>query len=247
MSPEDRFVRELENLRRDSDAAAQYLYAWLAFHKCADGSRPTRMAVNKNALFWNTSLGALQTALFISLGRIFDKDPNSHSINRLLREGSQNPQIFSRASLAARKRQLSPGASWIRSYAKDAYVPTNNDFHRLARYVAAKRKIYERAYEDIRHKVFAHSGAGSNEKKIRLFSKTQLGELQRLVLSLRAFHEALWQLHFNGVRPTIKIGKYSVNSMSRNILKVQCNAPIEQRVVAETHAVLGFYVAGTLK
>lgn len=244
MSPEERFVRELEHLRRDSDAAAQFLYAWLAFHAYARGSRPTIMAINRNALFWNTNLGALQTALFISLGRIFDKDPRSHCINRLLREASQNPKIFSKALLAARKRRQSPGASWVRSYVKEAYVPTTNDFRRLSRYVANKRKIYEKAYEDIRHKVFAHSGVGSSEKKDALFSRTQLGELQRLVLSLRAFHETMWQLYFNGSKPTIRVGKYSINSMNRDISKIPSNAPIEQRMFAETCGALGFYVAG---
>ncbi|TAK90762.1 MAG: hypothetical protein EPO06_07600 [Burkholderiaceae bacterium] len=244
MSPEERFVRELEHLRQDSDAAAQFLYAWLAFHAFAYGNRSTIIAINKNALFWNTVLGSLQTALFISLGRIFDKDPRNHCINRLLREATQNPQIFSRVALASRKRQQSPGALWIRSYAKEAYLPTANDFRRLSRYVANKRKVYERAYENIRHQVFAHGGASSKEKKDALFNGTQLGELQRLVLSLRAFHQAMWQLYFNGNKPMIKIGKYSINSMSRDISKLSSTAPIEQLVFAQTCGALGSYVAG---
>lgn len=244
MSPEDRFVRELEILRRESDAAAQFLYSWLAFHNYARESRAARMAINKNALFWNTTLGALQTSLFISLGRIFDKDPRNHCINRLLSEASENPQIFSRAFLAARKRKQSPGAAWIRTYVKDAYVPTAEDFRRLVRYVAKKRQIYEKAYEPIRHKIFAHSGAGSREKKDALFSKTEIGELQRLVLSLRAFHEAMWQLYFNGIKPTIKVGKYSANSMNRDVLMMPFNAPVEQRVFAETFNTLRLYVTG---
>lgn len=244
MSPEDRFARELEQLRRDSDAAAQFLYAWLALHMYASGKRKTRLAINRNALFWNTNLGALQTALFITLGRIFDKDPRSHCINRLLREASLNPQIFSRASLAARKRRQSPGAAWIKSYVKEAYVPTTNDFRRLFRFADSKRKVYQKAYEDIRHKIFAHNSAPSNEKKDALFSKTQLGEFQRLVLSLRAFHEGLWQLFFNGIKPTFRVNKYSVNSMNRDISKIPFNAPVEQRVFAETCSALGFYTAG---
>jgi|GEM_PF-5261487 len=244
MSPEERFARELENLRRESDAAAQFLYEWLAFHNYASGSRAARMAVNRHALFWNTTLGALQTALFISLGRIFDKDPRSHCISRLLSEASQNPQIFSRASLAARKRKQSPGASWIPTYVKDAYVPTTDDFNRLSRYITNKRKIYEKTYEPIRHKIFAHSGVGSKEKKDALFSKTQVGEFQRLVLSLRAFHEAMLQLYINGIKPKIKVGKYSASSMNRDVSKIPSNAAVHERVYAETCSALGLYVAG---
>lgn len=244
MSPEERFVRELEQLRCDSDAAAQFLYAWLAFHKYASGNRQTRMALNRNVLFWNTNLGALQTALFISLGRIFDKDSRSHCINRLIREASDNPQIFSKTSLAARKRRDSPGASWIKAYVKEAYIPTPKDFRRLSLFADRKRKIYEKAYEDVRHKVFAHNSAPSSEKKDVLFRKTQLGELQRLVLSLRAFHEGLWQLYYNGIKPTFRTSKYSANAMNRDISKIPFNAPIEQRVFAETCSALGIYTAG---
>lgn len=227
MSPEDRFLRELEQLRRGSDAAAQFLYSWLAFHKYASGRSPAVTAINKNALFWRTSLGALQTALFITLGRIFDKDPRSHGIDRLLSEAAQNPQIFSR----------------VRQSGREAYVPTPNDFRRLSRYVARKRKIYK-AYGRIRNKVFAHNDAQSSQKRDALFGKTQLGELQRLVLSLRAFHEVLWQLYHNGRKPTIRVGKYSVHSMTQDISELPLNAPLEQQVFAQTCRTLGFYVAG---
>jgi HEPN domain-containing protein len=244
MSPEERFVRELEHLRRDSDEATQFLYTWLALHWYASRSGPAKTAINKAPLYWKTNLGALQAALFISLGRIFDKNPRSHSIERLLREASQSPQIFSRASLAKRKRRDSPDASWVRSYVKDAHVPTSNDFRRLFRYVKTKRKIYENAYEKIRHKVFAHGGAGTQQKKDELFAKTQLGELQRLVLSLRAFHNAMLHLYVNGIKPAMRVGKYSVTSMCPDIAKIPFNAPLEQRVFAETCRAIGFYVAG---
>jgi hypothetical protein len=35
MSPEERFKRELEYLRKDSYAAAQFLFSWAAFHHVA--------------------------------------------------------------------------------------------------------------------------------------------------------------------------------------------------------------------
>lgn len=244
MSPEDRFVRELENLRRESDSAAQFLYSWLAFNDYAARNRPTLMAVNRVPLFWNTQLGALQAAMFMSLGRMFDRDTRSHSISRLLTEASRYPQIFSRNSLAARKRTQVPGASWIRGYVTEAYVPTKRDFNRLSRFVANKRAIYEKAYQPIRHQIFAHSGAGSKEKKDFLFGNTQLGELQRLVLSLRAFHEVMWQLFFNGKKPSLKSGKYSINTMRRGLPKLAYNAPLEQRIVRDTYEVLRMYTAG---
>ena len=245
MSPEDRFVRELEHLRRDGDAAAQCLYSWLAFHHYAGANKKTRLALNRTPLFWNTGLGALQATLFIALGRIFDTDPRNHTIDRLLREAAENRQIFSKPSLAARKKAQSPGATWIRDYVRDAYVPTDQDFKRLSGYVKRKRTIYRKTYGHIRHKVFAHNALGSAEKKNELFSKTEIGELQRLVLSIRAFHEALWQLYFNGRRPAIKVGAYSVRSMKKDMASVPINAPVEQRIFAETCEALTLVTTGT--
>ena len=196
VSPEARFVRELEHFRNDSNAAAQFLYAWISFHACAHENQNISRKVNEHALFWNTTLGALQTSLFIVLGRIFDRDTLNHTLERLLREASENPAIFSRKALAQRKSKQSPGANWIKGYVQGAYVPTRNDFARLQRYAAGKRAIYERAYKKIRHKVFAHSGISSSAQSDALFAQTNIRELQRLVLSLIALYESLWQLSY---------------------------------------------------
>jgi len=131
MSPEARFERELEQLRHDSNAAIQFLYAWISFHACAGIDAKIRRGINLTPLFWNTSLGALQTSLFIALGRIFDRNPKSHSLDRLLREAIQHPTIFSKMALAKRKAKQSPGATWINGYVKDAHIPSRTDFRHL--------------------------------------------------------------------------------------------------------------------
>src|SRR5207247_3508553 len=119
-------------------------------------STQKRRAINRTPLFWKTSLAALQASLFIALGRIFDRDPKSHSLERLLREAVQNPRIFFRTALARRKAQESPGATWINDDVRDAYVSSAPGFQRLQRYAQAKRLVDEKAYEKIRHKIFAH-------------------------------------------------------------------------------------------
>jgi len=242
MSPDARFERELEQLRRDSNAATQFLYAWISFHACAGRSTKILRGVNRTPLFWNTCLAALQSSLFIALGRIFDRNPKSHSLDRLLREAIQNPAIFSKSALAKRKAKQSPGATWINDYVKDAYVPTKADFQRLRRYAIKKRTVYEKAYEKIRHKIFAHSGAASRQKSDELFSKTNLHELQRLVLSMNELHEALWQLYINGRRPLFRRIAYTIAALQRRAAKKDHHSPsVQESMVQETSNVLAVY------
>jgi hypothetical protein len=239
MSPEARFERELEQLRRDSDAAIQFLYAWISFHACAGRSTQIRRAISRTPLFWRTNLAALQTALFIALGRIFDRDPKSHSLERLLREAAQNQRIFSRTALARRKAQQSPGATWINDYVRDAYVPSTADFQRLRYYMQAKRSVYEKAYAKIRHKIFAHSAVASRQKSDELFAKTNIRELQRLVLSLSELHERLWQLYINGRKPAIRRSQYSISSLRRRASRSDHHVPtVQEKIVEETFNLL---------
>jgi len=242
MSPETRYSRELEQLRRDSNAAIQFLYAWISFHACAGQSIQMCRAINRTPLFWKTNLAALQASLFITLGRIFDSDSKSHSLDRLLREAEKNPTIFSKAALARRKTKQSPGATWINDYVRDAYVPTAKDFQRLQRYVLTKRLIYKKAYEKIRHKVFAHSGIVSTQKSDELFAKTNIIELQRLVLSLSELHEALWQLYVNGRKPAPRRLQYSISALRRRAAKKDHHAlSVQERIVEETFRFLELY------
>lgn len=240
MSPEQRFRYTLERVRQDSDASVQFLYAWVAFHHAASEKPAAQRKINENALYWNTVLGGLQTALFIALGRLFDRDATSHGLDRILRIATTERQIFSRAALARRKSKESPGANWINSYLAAAHVPTSSDFHRLRRYVAGKRAIYLRNYAPIRNKVFAHSALGSVQKIDALFSRANHGELQRLVLSIRQIHEILWQLYFNGRLHQPRRQIFSTRALLRHAGLSGRNVilPLPQQIVREVSEVV---------
>jgi len=242
VSPEARFERELEQFRHDGNAAAQFLYAWVAFHACAKANSSIRRGVNERALFWNTTLGAFQTSLFLVLGRIFDLNPKSHTLERLLREATNNPSIFSRGALAQRKSKQSPGATWIKDYAREAYVPSDSDFTRLRRYAGVRRATYQRVYQKIRHKVFAHSGISSRTQSDALFANTNVHELQRLVLSLGELHEALWQLYVNGRKPVFRRPTYTISALRRLARRTDRHIPsIQEAIVTDTYDVLSLH------
>jgi hypothetical protein len=99
--------------------------------------------LNSAPLFWGTNLGALQTATFVTLGRIFDKK-STHNLGRLLKLAQDNPDIFSKVALGRRKQGTDKSPpDWLTEYLQRAYVPKPSDFRRLRAHVSKCRKIYK--------------------------------------------------------------------------------------------------------
>jgi AbiU2 len=83
MTPQENAVAEaLRILSRQADDCVTCLYAYLTIRAVAGKSKPVRDHINANALFWNTALHALQSALILALGRVFEtalRNPASRS------------------------------------------------------------------------------------------------------------------------------------------------------------------------
>ena len=217
----------------------QFFYAWQTVHSVASTDRSVHRALNRTALFWNTSLGALQTSTLVTLGRLFDPKPENHSVSRLLAIAHGNLDIFSKDALAARKRESSANADeWLPQYLDGVYVPTGNDFRRLKRYVAIRRRIYEANYGPLRHQLFAHRSASSQTNIDALFARTNIRELQQLLTFLRRLHETLWQLFFNGIKPTLRPARYSVKRMREQPSPEIGRAQLQERLTHEVEKLL---------
>lgn len=232
--PEAQFERELEVFRTEAESASQYFYAYLAIHASAGSDKAVLRLIKTAPLFWNTMLGGLQTAAFVALGRIFDND-SAHNLGRLMRLVKDNPQIFSKAALALRKQGTgSSPPSWLSDYMKSVYVTKASNFRRLRDYVSKHRKIYLAKYQPLRHQVFAHKGVSSPADVSALFAQTNIREMQRMLVFLRALYEALWQLFVNGKRPTLRPQKYAVGRMLDRHGKGGARG-VHERLVHEAH------------
>lgn len=208
------FENELEVFRREAESAVQFFYAWRTVNEVAAKDKGIVAALNKAPLFWNTSLGALQTSTFIALGRVSDQEQNTHNIDRVLRIGQRNPEIFSLNALADRKRRANSNADvWLGEYLVNAYVPNPDDFRRLRKHVATRRKIYEASLRPIRHQVFAHKQVAEQSEMYALFANAKITDIQQLLVFLRRLYEALWELFFNGRKPVLRPARYSVTQM----------------------------------
>lgn len=231
--PEQLFMRELEIFRTEAQAGAQFLYTYLAMNTILGDNKKALDAVNRTPLFWKTNMGALQTAFFIVLGRIFDQN-SEHNIDRLLKLAETNIAIFSKISLAERKRRESQNADeWLDEYLKHSYEPKKDEFRIFRNKVKEYRKIYEANYRDIRHKIYAHKDVTDSKDVQNLFSKTNIRELQKVFVFANALYEALWELLYNGRKPLLRLMRYSVNSIKRNRKPEWQRQSVQERMVGE--------------
>lgn len=231
---EDKFIHELEVYRTEVQAAIQFFYAFLAVNATLAENKKAFDLVNQAPLFWNTAIGALQTSFFISLGRVFDQQSN-HNIDRLLKVSQDNVEVFSLGALESRKRAGSSNADeWIDEYMRGVYVPTVLDFRRLRSYIKKYRKIYETGYRDIRRKVYAHKELSKREDVQALYAKTNIREMQKLLIFLNRLYEALWGLFHNGRKPVLRPMKYSVASMRKAQIPEWQSRHVQEQIVHET-------------
>ena len=236
--PATEFEQELEILRTEAEAATQFFYAYLTIHAVAAEQQPVYRLLNRTALFWNTALGALQTATFIALGRILDQS-SAHNVDRVLKIAQKHPHIFSTLALGVRKQgNARTPPEWLPEYLRDAYVPKAGDFRRLRAHVRKRRKTYDEKYRDLRSKVFAHKELTEPTAVSALFAKTNVRELQRLLVFFSALHEALWQLFFNGRKPTLQPRRYSMQRMRDLPSPAERGKDVQERITLEAEQFL---------
>lgn len=233
---EDIFQHELEVFRTEIESAIQFFYAYVTINAVLSDNKYALDIVNQTPLFWRTTSGALQTSFFMALGRIFDQHQKStHNVDKLLRIAQEQAIIFSKEAFEARKRESSANSSeWIDKYMNHVYIPTADDFRRLRKYVTKYRKVYEKVYRDIRHKLYAHKELSKPDDVQVLYAKTNIREIQKLLIFLNQVYHALWQLFYNGNKPVLRRMKYSVNSMRRREIPQWEIRHIQEHMVDET-------------
>jgi hypothetical protein len=222
------FEIQLENFRRESATAAQYIYAEMAIQHAASKSKKLLNRLNNTPTFWNSCSAALQSSAYISLGRIFDRK-SKYNIFALLDAMEKNLDLFQREGLASRKRNGSEiDPPWLSEYLEGAYYPTIKDINRLRTRVEKYCGIYERAFKPARNKYLAHREKEEHAEVKELFALGTVRELWRLTTFLYQLYEVLWQQLHNGQRPVFRSLRHSVKSIYE--ASNQCTSPHENMV-----------------
>lgn len=207
------FEIQLENFRRESATAGQYLYAEMAIQHAASKSKKLLNRLNNTPTFWLSCSAALQSSAYISLGRIFDTTSN-YNVAALLDAMENNLGLFQREELASRKHNGSEiDPLWLPEYLERAYYPTIKDVNRIRTLVEKYRVIYERAIKPARNKYLAHREKQEHAEVKALFARGTVRELWRLTTFLYQLHEVLWEQLHNGRRPVFRSLRHSVKSI----------------------------------
>jgi hypothetical protein len=169
--------------------------------------------LNETPIFWISTINVHRIATYMAISRVFDQS-SRFNIHCLLEQAGIERSLFSRDSLAERKREGSPNhTSWIAGYAASAFVPSDATFAYLQKALDKKQAIYERAISKVRSKYFAHRVEVEPQVVASLHGGSTIRELCQLTLFLREFHDALYELFVNGREPKLRKRKYSIEQM----------------------------------
>lgn len=194
-TPEQIFLQRIEALARDARAAARYAYFGSSINFVANQNLALVPILDRDVGFWNTVLGAMQTASIVALGRIYDSRKDVLSADHLVKHATRYPGIFSRSALGARK---TPG------FAADAFEPKVADFSSLEDALDQHAALYESTAGPIRHKAFAHAGNITSQEMYELFQNVPPADYERLSVFSLSLHNALFELYYNGREPLME-------------------------------------------
>jgi competence CoiA-like predicted nuclease len=227
------FEHHLEEFRKEVQGGTQFFYAMLAIRALATDNKNILATLNDSSLFWNTNIGALQTSFFVTLGRIFDQK-SSYNVDTLLKIAQNHMEIFSKTSLAERKRATSSSADeWLPQYLSRVYEPSHDDFRCMKKYLRKYRAIYQKNYNPIRNKIYAHKELSLQSDKNLLFSQTRIPEIQKLFWFLNQLYVILWELYFNGKAPEIRRLPYSLTRMMQKENPGHGGRTVQESIVDE--------------
>jgi hypothetical protein len=196
---EAKFEYELLVFDNEVHEAIRCFYIWRTLKKAAPKSQRIFHQLNRNAEFWNTVDNSVQSNSLIVLGKIFDKG-ETNNVERLLNLAKSSSAIFSKAAFRQRKERQNPNASHIvDNLVKIVKTPTSSDFRQLEAFEAARRRVYEKCYKQIRDQRYAHRERGVDLSGVDALTNTT--ELSKLLADLKKLHDDFWIWYHNGLKP----------------------------------------------
>jgi len=219
---ETEYWRDYEITQNEVYTAIASFYTYIEIHNFAAENNASYQKINQAAEFWNIQLYGLQTAFFATLGRLFDRRADSHSIDKLLAATEAHPEFFTKAALAGRRTSGGQKPEWLDEFLLDVWEPSAADVASLSAALTPCTTKFKSVYGPIRHKVFAHRGLKTKTQTDALFSKTQIKEIDDLLYALHDLLEAIWQLYHNGMKPDLGKRTYDyrerIATTTRNVL-----------------------------
>ena len=189
-------------------------YQYIEIHNHAAANNGIYTALNRDPEFWNANLYALQQAMFISLGRIFDSGRDSHSIYKLLKAAQDNRKFFFKRALRARRMKgLVAKPEYMDDFIAAAHVPTIVELRKLTKSLKGPGKKYREAFGDIRNMHVGHAIVTGKPAIDEMYSKVVIADARDVLYALSDVMFVLRQIWDNGRKPAM--GKLNFKSPER--------------------------------
>jgi len=239
------FENALKIFETQVGEATQFWFAASAMNEIAIANPDTLTALNVTPSFWLTARVGMENQAILSVGKIFGpRKTNPYNIDSLfdvLRDSVST--VFSRESLAARKRRMSSNADeWLPQFMQRIHVPDLQDINGLHALSKPHRRTYGTQWEQIRNEHVAHTGLVDPTARWEAFQKTRISDLEELVGFLNQFHDALWRMYYDGRRPVIEpVAECSVKALVAKRLEELSRSRNQEHIVAETRRCLALF------
>lgn len=172
--------------------------------------------LNADALFWQAYRSTLLTSLFMTMSRLFDPVSQTITVQSVVTATLGNLQLFSDASLRARKTGTGSTPPWLDEYMKTAWIPTEaSQLRHLQKALNPHVSLFQSAYLPIRNDVYAHRFMSDDEAGVTLFPRTNREELGTTIDFLQDLIFAIQNLYLNGREP--KLSQYDPKDKAQRI------------------------------
>lgn len=236
----------LETFQTQVGEATQFLYIAHAIDELAARNQEVLQLLNDTPHFWLTVKVGLQNCAILTVGKIFDRAGDAHSIDKLLKYVYENRQtVFSRTALAQRKKQMAPElGEALADYMRGVHEFKQSDIQRVNRLLKKYRRIYFEQFRDIRTNLIAHTLVVDPAKIDAMYAKTNWRDFEKCVRFLNQLSNALWHLYYNGTLPRIRPMRHSTRVLLAMPLKQLRRGSTSENIVRETRMCLDTLLVG---
>src|SRR6266851_4379371 len=207
---EREYARAFHQIRQDVENTTAAYYTVDEINQFARDDHANLDKLNRDPNFWKLTRFSLETTYFITLGRIFDRGTDVHSINYLLDLTENHPEFFLKSALAKRKQETQGSLD-----TDPAWEPTTDELKSFRIALEPALAKYREKYNAIRHKLFAHT-----EKKegvvTKLLENTMYADIESILCHLNEVVFSLNALYENGAKHEVGAGTRALIEMVRD-------------------------------
>jgi hypothetical protein len=193
---EQKFWEHVQSVSVEVEDAIAVFHTYEEINRLGAEEDAVFRALNADALFWNVQTHSLLTTLFVTLSRVFDQNPDTLSIHRLVNEVLAHPEFFSKDALRKRKSDLKIPPEYIYLLVDGGWAPADaSELRYLKKALQPYSRKFAEIYQPIRHVYFAHRVLEADKPVSDLFSMTNKKELGSILDFLHDLIEGITHLY----------------------------------------------------